>query len=349
VEYILADVERVEVPNTDIVSTLRYKQTGFENDGDFKMVHRYADGTYKYWNNTDVGNDHTLLTNLNSTDYQHLTSAQYNVLTSGGISDTLHHHSNLYTPSNTLVVQVNSSGQVGINGNPVSEAVVSVTHSTDYQLCLYNNSWYSTKLKTDGEGTLNIQVTNSMRLYGVGTTRHFTVIGDSENAYTDSNVSFRLGINSSSACTYKGNFTYDEPTNKVTMGYGTSANLSINSSGNINLSGSTDFNKNLNFDAMVSAGAGGIGSPTIINCAGKNRIELNPSSSSGEWYTLSTSGAVNGQFVVVVNNAGAYNYLYMTNIFSGTDAEKKIEPRRAMAFIYVASSDVGWIPLKMYC
>ena len=79
--YILADIERIETGYADVGSTMRIKQTAFENDGDFKMVHKYEDGTYKYWYNSDyvdakyassAHNHHTLVSegeNINPVVY----------------------------------------------------------------------------------------------------------------------------------------------------------------------------------------------------------------------------------------------------------------------------------------
>jgi hypothetical protein len=51
--YINADVERIEDTTADLTSRMRAKQTSFENDGTQRIVHKYNDGSFKYWVNSD--------------------------------------------------------------------------------------------------------------------------------------------------------------------------------------------------------------------------------------------------------------------------------------------------------
>lgn len=57
--------------------------------------------------------DHAILTNLNSTNYQHLTSAQYNELTSGGNTE-LHYHNNAAGGTTIPVTSVTSAGKLNV-------------------------------------------------------------------------------------------------------------------------------------------------------------------------------------------------------------------------------------------
>jgi hypothetical protein len=101
---------------------------------------------------------------------------------------------------------------------------------------------------------------------------------------------------------------------------------------------------------ITSVAAGGATEGGAVACAttGVARVQLSPTAPA-QWYSLATTGGVDGQIIVVMNISGtAANTAIIANISGGTDAEKTIDQYRALAFIYVASI-TRWIPLKRNC
>jgi hypothetical protein len=74
----------------------------------------------------DIGatTDHTALSNLNSTTYTHLTSANHTTLTTAIVADSLHHHAAIYESDNGAVaLSSDATGNITVpNGNVVLSA-----------------------------------------------------------------------------------------------------------------------------------------------------------------------------------------------------------------------------------
>jgi len=126
--------------------------------------------------------DHTALSNLNSSSYYHLTSANHNTLTNGLLADSLHHHDGLWESDNgQQKVYVTSNGWVGIGANGIQNAQLYVYRNyinatTSYGIyedteinITEDGTYYNIGIYTDPTTIISAGVTDSGYLIGTRT------------------------------------------------------------------------------------------------------------------------------------------------------------------------------------
>jgi hypothetical protein len=107
---ILADVIRVFDTDTNTAAALREKMIGAATDT-FDLLAKFPGGTVKRYAAVGSVDHSTDLTNLNTTNYFHLTQAEYDTLVSDGNADDFHYHTELWKSDGSAVaVSVDASG-----------------------------------------------------------------------------------------------------------------------------------------------------------------------------------------------------------------------------------------------